>query len=58
MMDSIYNLEELAAKLGLSERDVREKLNAGTIKGYKKGKKWYALHSDIIEYIKGAQDEE
>ena len=52
MKDDFYTVDGVADKLGLSKRKVLEKLNAGEIKGYKKGRFWYVLHSDLLDYIK------
>lgn len=49
--DEFYTIELASEKLGMSERALREKISSGEIKGYKKGKRYYLLHSDILKYI-------
>jgi excisionase family DNA binding protein len=40
-MNDFYNVEQAATKTGFSERYIRERLNDGSLKGYKTGRKWF-----------------
>lgn len=55
-MDEIYTLEQAADKLQVTERYVRDQIAAGTLKAYKRGKRIYVLHSDLIAYIQAGKD--
>lgn len=48
-----YTAEKAADQLGISVRVLRDKLNSGEIKGYKKMGKWFVFHSDLVKFIKG-----
>lgn len=52
--DEVYTVEKLAAYLGCSDRIILEALRAGTLKGHKFAKKWYVLHSELVNFIKQA----
>lgn len=52
MNENIYTVEQVAEKLNTHIQTVRSLLNKGEIKGYKKLRKWYILHSDLLKYIK------
>ena len=52
MVDNFYTIEETAEKLKVSERTVRDAVNGGELKAYRKGKRTYILQSDIVEFIK------
>ena len=47
----IYTPEELAAYLSLSWRYITDCLRTNDLKGHKKGKKWFILHTDVMEWI-------
>lgn len=51
--EQFYTTEQAAALLSCNIRVLRDKLSAGEIKGYKKLKKWYIFHSDLVGWIKG-----
>ncbi len=51
MNDVIYTVEEVAQKLNANVQTIRGLLNKGEMKGYKKLRKWYVLHSDLLTYI-------
>lgn len=48
----IYNVAQLAKELGMSERSIRGAVKNGNLTAYKKLRKWYILHSDVVEWIK------
>lgn len=52
MVDNFYTIEEAADKLKVSERTIRDAVNSGELKAYRKGKRVYILQSDIVEFIK------
>lgn len=52
MIDNFYSIEETAEKLKVSERTIRDAVNGGELKAYRKGKRVYVLQSDIVEFIK------
>lgn len=54
--DEIYTLDKLAVKLEVTERYIRDQIAAGELKAYKRGKRFYVLHSDLIEFIKAGKD--
>lgn len=50
--DEIYTVEQLATKLGVTERTISDAIRDGEIKGYKKFKKWYVTHEQLLEFLK------
>lgn len=48
----ILTIEEVAAKLQVSERYVRDNVNNKELKAYKRGKRVYVLFTDLVEWIK------
>lgn len=55
--DKIYTLEQAAEVLNANVQVLRKKIKGGEIKAYKRLRKWYILHSDLVEYIKGGETE-
>ena len=55
--DKIYTLEQAAEALNANTQVLRKKIKEGEIKAYKRLRKWYILHSDLVEYIKGGETE-
>lgn len=51
-MEQVYTIKELAEKLEVTERTISEALRAGDLKGYKKWRKWYVTHTQLLEFIK------
>ena len=49
---SILTAEDVADLLKVSERSVRDALNDGQLKGYKKFNRWYVFYDDIVSFIK------
>ena len=54
--DDFYTLEMTATKLEVTERYVRDQIANGSLKAYKRGKRFYILHSELIEFIKNGKD--
>ena len=48
----ILTIEEVAAKLQVSERYVRDNVNNKELKAYKRGKRVYVLFTDLVDWIK------
>jgi excisionase family DNA binding protein len=48
-----YTTEDLAEKLKVSERSIRDCLNSGKLKGYKRFNKWYIFEEDLVKFLKG-----
>lgn len=53
---AFYIIEDLVHKLGLDARYIRERITGGELKGYKKGKRFYVFHDDLILYLKSGRD--
>ncbi len=53
--DKIYTLEQAAEALSANVQILRKKIKEGEIKAYKRLRKWYILHSDLVAYIKGGE---
>ena len=51
-VQDILTIEEVAAKLQVSERYVRDNVNNKELKAYKRGKRVYVLFTDLVEWIK------
>ncbi|MBL7815931.1 MAG: helix-turn-helix domain-containing protein [Saprospiraceae bacterium] len=54
--DDFYTLEKAAEKLEVTERYVRDQIANGSLKAYKRGKRFYILHSDLIDFIRNGKD--
>lgn len=52
MSTNIYTTKELAEKLELNVRTIREMLFNDELKGYKKKGKWYVLHADLVQWLR------
>ena len=46
-----YTVEQLAIKLNVQDRTIADALRSGEMKGYKKFRKWYVLHEDVIKFL-------
>lgn len=46
-----YTVEQLAALLSITERTVLESIRNSEIKAYKRFKKWYVLHTDVLDFL-------
>ena len=55
MNEKIYTIESASDMLGCTVRYLRDKIKAKEVKAYKKGKRYYLLHSDIINFIKSGK---
>jgi excisionase family DNA binding protein len=52
MAEQFYTIEQVAERLNCNPRTARDLIKENKLKGYKKLRKWYVLHSDLLEYIK------
>ena len=52
MNDNIYSVAEAAEKLKTNPPAIRKLIKNGELKAYKKLRKWYILHSEILEYLR------
>jgi hypothetical protein len=50
---SILTLERAARVLDCNPFVLAKRLKMGEIRGYKKGKRWYLLHEDLVAWVKG-----
>lgn len=53
--EDVYTIEEAAEKLKVTDRYIRDQISAGEIKAYKRGRRFYILHSDLIDYVKAGK---
>jgi excisionase family DNA binding protein len=53
---AFYLIEDAAQKLGVTDRYVRDSIAKGELKGYKRGKRFYILHTDLMLYVKSGKD--
>jgi excisionase family DNA binding protein len=51
-MEDFYTTEQLAEKMGTTERYIADLCRAGKMKSYKIGKKIYVIHSELMEFIR------
>ena len=49
--NEVYTIKDLAIKLNSNDRTIRELIESGQLKAFKKLSKWYILHEDLIAYI-------
>ena len=47
----VYTVEQLALKLNVKERTIADTLRSGKLKGYKKFRRWYVLHDDLMNFL-------
>ena len=47
----VYTVEQLALKLNVKERTIADALRSGKLKGYKKFRRWYVLHDDLMNFL-------
>jgi hypothetical protein len=57
MNNNIYTVESTAELLKSNPQSIRRLINEGKLKASKKLNKWYILHSDILEYLKGSDND-
>lgn len=50
--NAILTAEDVAELLSVSERSVRDALNEGSLKGYKKFSRWFVFYQDIVTFIR------
>ena len=54
--ERILTAEDVAALLQVSERSIRDALNDGKLKGYKKFSRWYVFYQDVIDFLKSENE--
>jgi hypothetical protein len=55
--EKFYTVEAAAELLNSNIQSVRRLINSDRLKGFKKLGKWYVFHSDIINFIKGSDND-
>ena len=50
--EKIYTITEAAEYLHASERYIRDCINSGELNAYRRGKRAYILHTDLVEFIR------
>lgn len=53
--ESIYSLWEAAKLLKVSSEYVSKELREKRMTGYKRARRWYVFHSDLVEWIKAGE---
>jgi|GEM_PF-3991902 len=53
-----YTVLDASQKTGFSERYIREVINSGLLKAFKTGRRWFILHTELIEFIKSESDKD
>ena len=56
LVNDFYTLEKVAEKLEVTERYVRDQIANGELKAFKRGKRFYILHSDLIKFIETGKE--
>lgn len=51
MMEEIYTIKQVAEKIQLQEKTVREWLRTGKMKGVKLGRIWRIREQDLIQFL-------
>lgn len=54
--EEIYTIKEAADKLQVSERYIRDNVNRKELKAFKRGKRVYILHNDLVEWIRNGKE--
>lgn len=49
--EKIYTVKDAADYIQASERYIRDQINNGELNAYRRGKRAYILHSDLIDFI-------
>ena len=47
-----YTVEQAAEKLNVSDRYIRDQISKGSLKAFKRGKRHYIFHSDLVSFIR------
>lgn len=55
MQKTIYTVTTAAAVLNCDSKTVERLCRAGSLRGYKRLRRWYIIHSDLVEYIQGGE---
>ena len=54
--NEIYTLEKVAEKLDVSERYIRDQISNGDLKAFKRGRRFYILHTDLVNFVQSGND--
>ena len=54
--EQIYTIDQVAAKLDVSPRFIRDNINSKKLKAYKRGKRKFILHSALVEWIRNGKE--
>ena len=57
-VEDFYTTEQVAEKLAVDKNYIAELIRDGRLVGYKRGKRQYFLHSDLIAFIIGGEKSE
>jgi hypothetical protein len=55
--EKFYTVEAAAELLNSNIQSVRRLINSDQLKAFKKLGKWYVFHSDIINFLKGSDND-
>jgi hypothetical protein len=55
--EQFYTVDQTAQILNSNEQSIRRLINSNQLTAFKKLGKWYVFHSDIINFIKGSDDD-
>lgn len=54
--EQIYTIDQVAEKLKVSERYIRDNVNRKELKAFKRGKRVYILHGDLVKWIRSGKE--
>ena len=54
----IYTTSNLAELFQVSERTILEHIRSNELKAYKRFKKWYVKHSDLLDFLTSSETNE
>lgn len=50
-LENLYNVAQVAEKLGIAKKTVRDLINDGSITAYKVGREWRISEQNILNYL-------
>ena len=54
--NEFYTLEQAAERLGVTKRWASDQISEGHLNAFKRGKRIYVLHSDIVAFVMGGKN--
>ena len=57
MNEDFYTIEQAAEKMQVSERYLGDCIRNKTLKAHKQGKRFYILHSDLLQFITTSKED-